>query len=288
MNTPFTYTKQVASDFGGTRNGMVVHWPKGIKAKGEVRSQFGHVVDIAPTIYEAAKLPARRRLTESTRTHLRARALSIRSTTRMQRKHTPCSTSKCSGIALSTATAGMHAQFTVRHGGVRPTNHCRKTRGSFTTRTKTSLTNNVASSNDPKLKELQALFMAEAEKYHVLPIDDRLLERLNAELVGRPTVMEGRNSITYGPGMKGMGVDIFIDTRGKSYTMTADVEIKAGDNGVIVAQGGRFGGFSFYLKGGKRRLPTTFWALRNGTSYRHTSVRVSIPSYTNSNPRRPG
>ena len=93
--------------------------------------------------------------------------------------------------------------------------------------------------------------MSEAEKYHVLPIDDRLLERTNAELVGRPSVMEGRDTITYGPGMKGMGVDIFIATPGKSYTITADVEVEAGSNGVLVAQGGRFGGFSFYMKGGK-------------------------------------
>jgi arylsulfatase len=103
----------------------------------------------------------------------------------------------------------------------------------------------------PEIKELQALFMTEAEKYHVLPIDDRLLERTNAQLVGRPTVMEGRDTVTYGPGMKGMGVDIFIATPGKSYTMTADVDVQAGPSGVIVAQGGRFGGFSFYLKGGK-------------------------------------
>ncbi len=114
-----------------------------------------------------------------------------------------------------------------------------------------SLANNVAAANPDKLKELQALFMSEAEKYHVLPIDDRLLERTNAALVGRPTVMEGRNSVTYGPGMKGMGVDIFIATPGMSYTMTADVEVQDGANGVIVAQGGRFGGFSFFLSAGK-------------------------------------
>ncbi len=114
-----------------------------------------------------------------------------------------------------------------------------------------SLANNLAASNAAKLKDLQALFMTEAEKYHVLPIDDRLLERLNAELVGRPTVMEGRNSLTLGPGMKGMGTDVFIATQGKSYTMTAEIEAKGGENGVIVAQGGRFGGFSFYVKGGK-------------------------------------
>jgi arylsulfatase len=114
-----------------------------------------------------------------------------------------------------------------------------------------SLSTNVAASNAAKLKELQAVFMTEAEKFHVLPIDDRLLERTNAEAVGRPSVMEGRNTVTYGPGMKGMGVDIFIATPGKSYTMTADVDVQAGANGVIVAQGGRFGGFSFFVKDGK-------------------------------------
>ena len=93
--------------------------------------------------------------------------------------------------------------------------------------------------------------MKEAEKYHVLPIDDRVLERTNAELMGRPTVMGNRNTVTYGEGMKGMGVDIFIDLRGKSYTITSEVAIDANGNGVIVCQGGRFGGFSFYIKEGK-------------------------------------
>ena len=92
---------------------------------------------------------------------------------------------------------------------------------------------------------MQELFMEEAEKYHVLPIDDRLLERTNAELMGRPTVMGNRNTVTYGEGMKGMGVDIFIDLRGKSYTITSEVAVDANGNGVIVCQGGRFGGLSF-------------------------------------------
>ena len=148
-----------------------------------------------------------------------------------------------------------------------------------------SLSNNVAASNAAKLKELQALFMTEAEKYHVLPIDDRLLERTNAELVGRPTVMEGRNSITYGPGMKGMGVDIFIATLGKSYTMTADVDVQAGANGVIVAQGGRFGGFSFFSRAANRPSPTTISGWRNlPWRRRRPSVRASTPSSMNSNP----
>ena len=111
--------------------------------------------------------------------------------------------------------------------------------------------NDVAAQNPEKLKAMQGLFMKEAEKYHVLPIDDRLLERTNAALMGRPTVMGDRNSVTYGEGMKGMGVDVFIDLRSTSYTITAEVAIDANGNGVIVCQGGRFGGLSFYLKNGK-------------------------------------
>jgi hypothetical protein len=114
-----------------------------------------------------------------------------------------------------------------------------------------SLANNLAEQNSDKLKEMQDLFMAEAEKYHVLPLDDRLLERTNAEMMGRPTVMGNRNTITYGEGMKGMGVDIFIDLRNVGYTITAEVAVNASGNGVIVAQGGRFGGLSFYMKNGK-------------------------------------
>jgi arylsulfatase len=93
--------------------------------------------------------------------------------------------------------------------------------------------------------------MSEAEKYHVLPLDDRLLERTNAEMMGRPTVMGTRNSVTYGEGMKGMGTDIFIDLRNTAYTITTEVAVEANANGVIVCQGGRFGGLALYMKAGK-------------------------------------
>jgi arylsulfatase len=121
----------------------------------------------------------------------------------------------------------------------------------FNTMEDFSLSNNIADQNPDKLKAMQDLFMQQAEKYHVLPIDDRLLERTNAALVGRPTVMGDRNIVTYGEGMKGMGVDVFIDLRGASYTITTELTVDAGGNGVIVCQGGRFGGLSLYLKNGK-------------------------------------
>jgi arylsulfatase len=114
-----------------------------------------------------------------------------------------------------------------------------------------SLANDLAADNSAKLTEMQGLFMAEAEKYHALPLDDRLLERTNAEMMGRPTIMGSRNTVTYGEGMKGMGVDIFIDLRNTAYTITTEVAVEANANGVIVCQGGRFGGLALYLKGGK-------------------------------------
>jgi len=128
-----------------------------------------------------------------------------------------------------------------------------------------SLAVDVSSQNPEKLKELQALFMTEAEKFHVLPIDDRLLIRTDAKAVGRPTVMGDRKSVIYGEGMKGMGVDIFISTRNTSYTITADVDVAANGSGVIVAQGGRFGGFSFYLKNGKPGFTYNYLGLQSYT-----------------------
>jgi arylsulfatase len=252
MDSPFSYTKQVASDFGGTRNGMVISWPKGIKAKGEMRSQFGHVVDIAPTIYEAAKLPAPKKVNGIDQDPLEGNSL-VYSFDNAGAKETHTAQYFEMFGNRGIYSDGWYARTIHRVAWqLKPSQSLQEDPWElYNSNEDFSLSNNLATSNAAKLKELQALFMSEAEKYHVLPIDDRLLERTNAELVGRPSVMEGRDSITYGPGMKGMGVDIFIATPGKSYTMTADVDVQSGANGVIVAQGGRFGGFSFYVKEGK-------------------------------------
>jgi arylsulfatase len=133
----------------------------------------------------------------------------------------------------------------------------------YNTKEDFSLANDLASQNADKLKVMQNLFMTEAEKYHVLPLDDRLLERTNAELMGRPTVMGNRNTVTYGEGMKGMGVDIFIDLRSTAYTITAEVDVKANGNGVIVCQGGRFGGLSLYMKNGKPAFSYNYLGLES-------------------------
>lgn len=266
MDAPFSYTKQVASDFGGTRNGLIIQWPAGIKAKGEVRSQFGHVIDIAPTVYEVTQIPA--------------------PTTVNGIKQDPI---EGTSLAYSFHEANAAEQHQVQYfemfgnrgiyqdGWFARTIHRPAWKPKplrtlqedqwelFNTKEDFSLANNVAAENADKLKAMQDLFMKEAERYHVLPIDDRLLERTNAALMGRPTVMGDRTSVTYGEGMKGMGVDIFIDLRNTSYTVTADVDVTAAGNGVIVTQGGRFGGLSFYLRDGKPSFTYNFLGLESTT-----------------------
>jgi arylsulfatase len=266
MDSPFSYTKQVASDFGGTRNGMVIHWPKGIKARGEVRSQFSHVIDIAPTVYEACKVPAPKKVNGIDQDPLEGNSL-VYSFDNAGAKETHAAQYFEMFGNRAIYSDGWYARTIHRPAWqLKPSaDLANDVWELYNSNEDFSLSNNLASSNADKLKELQALFMSVAEKYHVLPIDDRLLERTNADLVGRPTVMEGRNSVTYGPGMKGMGTDIFIATPGKSYTMTADVEVPTGANGVIVCQGGRFGGFSFFLNGGKPTFVYNYLGLEKYT-----------------------
>lgn len=190
MDSPFSYTKQVASDFGGTRNGMVIHWPKGIKAKGEVRSQFSHVVDIAPTVYEVCKVPAPKKVNGIDQDPLEGTSLVYSfDNAGAKETHTVQYFEMFGNRAIY--SDGWYAR-TIH----RPAWQLKPSTGLaddvwelYNSNEDFSLSNNLASSNADKLKELQALFMSEAEKYHVLPIDDRLLERTNAELVGRPTVM---------------------------------------------------------------------------------------------------
>ncbi len=252
MDAPFSYTKQVASDFGGTRNGMIIHWPKGIKGKGEIRSQFGHLIDIAPTVYEVTGVPSPKMVNGIKQDPIEGISLAYtfnNATAPEQHKVQYFEMFGNRGIYQD----GWFARTIHRPAWMqKPLNTLQTDKWElYNTNVDYSLSTDVSAANANKLKSMQQLFMKEAEKYHVLPIDDRLLERTNAELMGRPTVMGDRNTITYGEGMRGMGVDIFIDLRGKSYTITSEVAVDVNGNGVIVCQGGRFGGFSFYMKNGK-------------------------------------
>jgi arylsulfatase A-like enzyme len=252
FDTPFAWTKQVASDFGGTRNGMVVHWPKGIKAKNEIRTQFSHVIDVAPTILEAVGLPEPKIVDGTPQIPMEGVSMVYTfSEPNAKDRHT----------TQYFEIAGNRAIYS--DGWMARTIHRAaweyKVRAPldkdvwelYDARTDFSLVNDLAAKNPEKLKEMQALFMKEGEKYHVLPIDDRVLERANPAMVGRPDLMAGRTSLTLAEGMTGMLENDFINVKNKSYTVTTDVEVPAGNaNGVILAQGGRFGGWALYVKDG--------------------------------------
>ncbi len=252
-DTPFTWTKQVASSYGGTRNGMVVHWPKAIKAKNEVRSQWHHVIDLAPTILDAAGLPQPKTVNGIVQAPIEG--VSMLATFNDVK-------AKDNHLTQYFEIFGNRAIY--HDGWLAGTVHRApwefKPRGSleddvwelYDTRADFSLVNDLAKANPAKLKEMQELFLKEAVKYHVLPIDDRTLERLNAALVGRPDLMAGRTSLTVYEGMVGMSENTFINTKNRSHTITAEVTIpEGGASGVILCQAGHFGGWSLYLKEGK-------------------------------------
>lgn len=275
MNAPFAYTKQVASDFGGTRNGMIIQWPTGIKAKGEIRSQFGHVIDIAPTIFEVAKIPAPSMVNGIKQDPIEGTSLAYtfnNAGAAEQHKVQYFEMFGNRGIYQD----GWFARTIHRPAWkLKPVNTLQEDKWElYNVNEDFSLTKDLAAKNADKLKALQELFMAEAEKFHVLPLDDRLLERTDAALMGRPTVMGKRTSVTYGEGMKGMGTDIFIDLRSTSYTITADVEVKTNGNGVIVCQGGRFGGLSFYLKNGMPAFTYNYLGLES----MHVMANEALPA----------
>jgi len=266
-DSPFEWTKQVASSYGGTRNGMVIHWPKGIAAKGELRSQWHHVIDIAPTILEAAGLPEPKSVDGTPQTPIEGVSMVYTfADAKAPSRHT----------TQYFEIFGNRAIY--QDGWLAGTVHRApwefKPRTTlendvwelYDTRTDFSLANDLGTKNTEKLKELQEVFLKEAVKYSVLPLDDRTLERLNAALVGRPDLMAGRTSLTVYQGMTGMSENVFINVKNRSHTITADVEVpQGGANGVILAQAGRFGGWSLYLKDGKPTYTYNWLGLKRYT-----------------------
>jgi arylsulfatase len=250
---PFAWTKQIASDYGGTRNGMVVHWPKGFKGKNEIRSQWHHVIDIAPTVLEAAGLPEPKSVNGTVQAPLEGVSMlytfaDAKAPDRHTKQYFEIFGNRAmyhdGWLAGTVHRAGW--EFKPRRPLEADIWELYDTRSDF------SLANNLAAQNPAKLKELQDLFLVEATKYHVLPLDDRTLERMNAATAGRPDLMAGRTTLTVFQGMTGMSENAFINVKNTSLTITAEVEIPvAGANGAILAQAGRFGGWSLYLMNGK-------------------------------------
>ena len=267
FDAPFSWTKQVASDFGGTRNGMVIHWPEGIREKGGLRSQFSHVIDIAPTVLEAAGLPEPKIVNGTPQTPIEGTSLLYAfNDADAAERHT-------------TQYFEMFGNRAVYHDGwLARTIHRAPWQTSnlpplttdawdlYDVRNDFSLTRNLAAEQPAKLEEMQALFMQEAEKHHVLPIDDRTIERMNPATAGRPDVLGNRTSLTLYEGMQGMMENTFMNVKNRSSKITAELDVPAsGANGAILSQGGRFGGWSLYMQDGKPSYTYNFLGLSRYT-----------------------
>lgn len=263
-DAPFTWTKQVAGTYGGCRNPLVVHWPKGIAAKGEVRSQWHHVIDIAPTILEAAGLPEPKSVNGTRQTPIEGVSMLYTfADAKAKDRH------KTQYFEIF-GNRGIYQDGWLAHTVHRAPWES-KPRAPFLedkwelyhVEEDFSSANDLAANNPEKLQELQQLFLKEAVANHVLPLDDRFLERTNANLVGRPDLMGDRTSLTVYEGMLGMTENVFINIKNRSHSISADVEIpKGGANGVILAQAGRFGGWSLYFKDGKPMYAYNFLGLK--------------------------
>ena len=256
MCAPYQWTKQVASHWGGTRNGTIVHWPNGIKARGEVRSQFAHVIDVAPTVLEAAGLPepafvdgVQQRPLEGV-----SMAYSFDDAAAAERHTTQYFEMFCNrGIYhQGWTTVTKHGIPWVLVGGEKPALDDDVWELYDTTSDWTQC-NDLSKEQPDRLAELQRLFLIEATKYNVLPLDDRVIERALPDVAGRPTLVQGDRQLLYG-GMGRLSENSIVSIKNKSHAVTAEIEVPdGGAQGVIIAQGGSIGGWSLYLKDGKPR-----------------------------------
>ena len=249
MDTPYQWTKQVASHWGGTRNGTIVHWPDGIRSAGEIRHQFHHVIDIAPTVLEAAGLPHPTQVNgvDQAPLHGCSMAYSFDSGSAEDRHRTQyfeiggnrgiyhegwtaVTKHATPWIALAELPAFEDDVWELYAPGDWTQAH------------------DLAAQMPDKLGELQELFLEEARRYDVLPLDDRRVERFDATIAGRPQLITGTSQILYG-GMGRLTEATVINTKNVSHAVAADVVVpEQGASGVIVAQGGAFGGWSLYLR----------------------------------------
>ena len=254
MDTPYQWTKQVASHWGGTRNGTIVHWPKGIKAKGEIRSQFHHVIDVAPTILEAAGLPHPTFVHGIQQKPIEGVSMlysfdDAKAAERRETQYFEMSGNR--GIYHKGWTAVTRHRTPWEYGIVKLPAFDDDTWELYDTNTDWTQAHDLSKKLPEKLHDLQRLWLIEAVKYNVLPLDDRFVERFNSDLAGRPTLIRGNTQVLFG-GMGRLGENTVLNVKNKSHTVTAEIVVPAsGAQGVIVAQGGYTAGWSLYARNGK-------------------------------------
>ncbi|WP_432477384.1 sulfatase-like hydrolase/transferase [Nocardioides sp. GXQ0305] len=251
MCSPLQWTKQVASHWGGTRNGTIVHWPKRIEDAGGLRSQFTHVIDLAPTILEAAGLPEPTMVNGVQQSPIEGTSMlytfddpDARERHDLQyfemfgnrgiyhRGWSAVTKHKTPWLLVDPHMAPFDDDAWELYDGA----------GDF------SQARDLSAEHPEKLASLQRLWLIEAAKYGVLPLDDRSGERLNPDLAGRPTLIRGTSQMFF-PGMGRLSENSVVNVKNKSFSLTAEIDVPPGGvTGVIIAQGGRFGGWAVYVK----------------------------------------
>ena len=272
MDAPYQWTKQVASHWGGTRNGTVVHWPKGFEARGEARHQFTHVIDVAPTVLDVAGLP------EPTIVHgvlqKPLEGVSMRyafdgadEPERHQTQYFEMFVNR--GIYHKGWTAVTRHSTPWIMGALPPIDEdlWELYRPDDWTQAV-----NVADAEPEQLRRLQRLFLIEAAKYNVLPLDDRRVERFNSDLAGRPNLVRGNSQLLFG-GMGRLTENSVLNIKNRSHAVSAEIVVPdEGANGVIVAQGGAFGGWALYLHEGRPAYCYNLFGLQHFKVYGEREV----------------
>jgi arylsulfatase A-like enzyme len=275
MCTPYQWTKQIASHWGGTRNGTIVHWPGGFGARGELRHQFHHVIDLAPTVLEAAGLP------EPT---------FVNGVQQMPYEGVSMRYAFDEGDAPDRHETQYFEMFCNRgiyhKGWTAVTRH--STPWLMTAAmpafdddvwelyddTDWTQARDLAAEQPERLAELQRLWLIEVSKYNVLPLDDRRVERFNSDIAGRPTLVKGTSQLLFG-GMGRLSESSVLNLKNKSHAVTAEITVPdGGAEGVIVAQGGEFGGWSLYLVEGAPRYCYNLFGVRSFTVTGEAAVQV--------------
>ena len=257
MDAPYQWTKQIASHWGGTRNGTIVHWPGGIRAKGEIRAQFHHVIDIAATVLDAAGLPEPVTVhgIEQMPLHGVSMTYSFDDASAAERRPTQYFEMFCNrGIYHEGWTAvtrhsipWMATEMPAFADDV----------WELYAPDDWTQAHDLADQEPDKLAELQRLFLDEARKYNVLPLDDRRFERFNPDLAGRPQLVRGTSQLLFGR-MGRLSENSIVSLKNKSHAITAEIVVpEGGASGVILSQGGAFGGFALYARDGDLPTATT-------------------------------
>jgi arylsulfatase len=268
MDTPFQWTKQVASHFGGTRNPMIVSWPARIKDKGGLRDQFLHVIDITPTLYEVIGITPPTDLNGIQQKPIEgiSFAYTFDDAKAKGRRPTQYFEMACArGIYHNgwMASAISFPPWQPIRTGFDPDKQQWEL---YHIDEDFSQAVDLATANPQKLRELQDQWWVEAAKYNVLPLDWRAVERLNGELMGRPSLAGSRKAFVYYPGQIGLPNEAAPRILNKSWTLTADIEVpEGGAEGMIATHGGLVGGYGLYVREGKPTFVYNYLALDRAT-----------------------